>query len=214
MLRALPFIVFSFMSHHTLLDVSSEIQTTRKNKIIHILRWETFFLTIIYVLVGVVPYLHFGDEILKMKEGSNLLAYDFGCIPMIICNSLMILFLFISNILKFRPARDIVTCLLRDRYRESALWNAFSITALHILLIIISIFAIKLNIKLTLVCTLIGIICAPLISFILPFITYYKVFYSEQSKRNRVFFYLFLALLGIGIHVSPIIYVMTIIFND
>lgn len=212
-LPALPLIIFAFMSHHTLLDLASEIQRAKKHRVLYILRWDMFLLSLIVILIGIIPYTYFGSKLITFNYGNILLSYEFSRVPMIVCNSLIVIFVFVNNILKFKPAKDVVTCILRDSYRDSSLWNTIAITGLHLLQTITSCILVKMKIQLNSMCTVIAILSAPLIYLIFPFIAYHMVFYYDRLKTKRRIFYLLLAYIGLFINISVIGYMVLNLFR-
>lgn len=193
------------MSHHSLLELRAEIESTKKHKIRSILRWSLSILFLLYLLIGLIPYLYFGERLITFDYGNILLSYDFDKLPIIICNALVIIFVTIANILKFRPAKDIFTCMFRKTYRESTLWNAFSITMLQVLQTILSCLFVKMKISLSSVCYLISAFSVPLITIIFPFLAYHLTFYYDEKVSRRRVIYLLFMFIAIFIYISVLI---------
>lgn len=179
----------------------------------YILRWDMFLLSIIYILVGVVPYTYFGSKLITFNYGNILLSYEFSRVPMIICNTLIVIFVFVNNILKFKPAKDVVTCILRETYRDSNLWNIIAITGLHILQTIVSCIMVKMKVQLNSVCTVIAILSAPMIYLIFPFIAFHMIFFYDKQQRARRLSYLLLLFLGLFINISAVGYMVLNLFQ-
>lgn len=190
------------MSHHTLLELHSEIRKAKKHKIKKILAWNTILLSLIYISVGVAPYLYFGEKIITFKYGNILLCYQFSKGPMIICNSLVIIFVIVNNILKFKPAKEIFTCLFRKNYRESRLWNVFCISLMHVVQTLIACVVVQFKIELDTICFVLAGLTVPLIALVFPFLAYYLVFYYDESVKKRRFVYLGFVFIGIFVQVS------------
>ena len=201
------------MSHHTLLELHSEIQSTKRHKIRSILRWNIVLLSILYISIGVIPYMYFGGQIITFKYGNILLCYQFSKLPMIVCNSLVIIFVLITNILKFKPAKEIFTCIFRETYRDSTMWNFFSITLIHIFQTIISCIIVQTRFELSLICFFISGLTVPLITIVFPFLFYYMSFYYETRvmKRRRV--YLLFLFLGLFIQISVGSYIVILLIK-
>lgn len=200
------------MSHHTLLDIASEIQKTKKHKVMYILRWDMVLLFITYVLVGVIPYFYFGNKIVTFNYGNILLSYEFRRVPMIICNGMLAIFVFVNNILKFKPAKDVLTCILRESYRESDIWNFCIISLLHLAQTVASCLMVRVKVQLNTACAIISIFTLPLLYLIFPFIAYHMTFFYNEKKDLRRKFYLLLMFIGIFINVSAIGYILMIFF--
>ena len=194
-LHAFPILAFSIFSDNTLLDFANEIEFEKQKKIKKALKIKTVLIFILYLLVGIISYIRFGDELIYFHYGNILLSYEFNKKTIILSNIFIIIFISFHNILKFKPSKEILTLLLRKNYRDSKLWTFFSISIIQIIQICISCILIKLAVRSYFIFILIGVI-SPVFAFLLPFIFFHKVFYYDRRKnfeRRRGYFLLFLS---------------------
>lgn len=194
-LFALPIIIFAMVSNHTLLDFVKEIHQEKWKKIKRSLNIQKFTMLIIYLTTGLICYLKMGQELISFNYGNILLSYEFNQKTVIFCNILIVIYVASNNMLKFKPAKDILTVILRENYRESLLWNVIVISLIQILQVFVTCLLIKFGIKLHCLFFLIGILC-PIFSYVFPFVAFYKVFYFDVRYYKRRIFYcglLFLA---------------------
>ena len=187
-LFGLPIIIFAMVSNHTLLDFVKEIHQEKWKKIKHSLNIQKFTMLGIYLTVGLICYLKMGQELISLNYGNILLSYEFNKKTIIFCNILIVIYIAFNNLLKFKPAKDILTVILRENYRESLLWNVICISLIQILQISLTCLLVHYGIKLHCIFFLIGILC-PIFSYVFPFIAFYKVFYFDVRYRRRRIFY-------------------------
>lgn len=170
-------------------------------------------LLLMYLPMGIVPYLYFGDDIYNFGYGNILLSYEFAKTPIIVCNCLVTVFIVISNILKYKPAKEVLTCLLRKSYRDSGLWNGFIITCVHFLQTFVSCMVVSRKYTVYFVCYIISGLSAPIIIYIFPFLSYHMTFYFNQNYNHRRRLYLFFMFTGILFYVITICHVIVCLFE-
>lgn len=138
---------------------------------------------IVYLIVGLVCYLHFGEELLNFNYGNILLIFNLRSQVALIVNILAILYLCLSNITKYQPTKNILTILIRDKFRDSSLWNALSIFAMHLINTFVANYLISKDIKLHRIIYILGLF-SPILSFFIPFYSFLKVFQLSAYMKN------------------------------
>ncbi len=205
--------MFSMISNHNIIDFVKEIYLDKSHKINHSVNYFSLILPLIYLLIGSVCYIKFGFEMNNKIYENVLFAFNFHDSNQIICNFLIVTFLSLNNILKYKPTKDICTLLLRKRYRDSKLWNALVITLVHILHFTFCWLLINNGNWIDTLITFVGI-TGPISNFIFPLIAFHRIYYYDKRYDKMRYFNYVMLFTAIFLTISEIIFIIVAKFND
>ncbi len=209
-IRSLPLIVFGFMSSLTSIDILKETPFSHSNKIFHVIKLAPIVLGIVYCVIGLAGYFRFGNELTAFDCGNILLNAEFSRSPILLCNFLIAIFVGINGVLKFKPAKELITGMVRDSARDSKLWHYFVILTLHIAITTATCIVVSQRIRLHEFFAVIAGFTCPSICFVYPFVAFRRVFYFDQREKARRYCYNFLIYCGVFVNTTTI---GAIVFN-
>ena len=196
--------MFGFMSSLTPIDIFKETPFSQSNKILHVIKLEPIVLVLIYCIEGFAGYYKFGNELTAFDCGNILLNAEFSRSPILLCNFLIAIFVGINGVLKFRPTKELITGMVRDRARDSKLWHYFVIFTLHVVITTVTCIVVSQRVRLHEFFVVIAGFTAPSIAFVYPFIAFQRVFYFENREKSRRYFYYFLIYCGVFVNITTI----------
>jgi amino acid permease len=171
LLKMLSITTFAYTAHVQALSVANEVTVYSQPKMDMIIGTGIFLCGIVYVAVGLLGYIAFGDDV----EGNVILAYP-PTILVDLARIAMCGLVAISYPLMCKPGRDSFISLLKNsRYKESAETNttyySFTIGFLG-LSYIIALSVVNNPMALDLILSLIGATCSTVIAYIIPTLVY------------------------------------------
>jgi len=192
------------MSSLTPVDIFKETPFSQSDRIFDVIKAESISLCCIYLIVGFAGYYKFGNELTAFDCGNILLNSEFSKSPILFCNFLIVLFVCLNGVIKFKPAKELITGMVRDRARDSKLWHSFVVFSLHVVITSLTCVIISQRIPLHKFLIVIAGITGPLVYFVFPFVAFHRVFYFEKREAQRRYFYYFMTYLGVLINITTI----------
>jgi amino acid permease len=174
---------FAYTAHVQLLSVANEVTFYKQDKMDKITMTGILLCGIVYVCIGLIGYISFGDDV----DGNVILSYP----PTILVDLARIAIcglVAISYPLMCKPGRDSFTSLVRNsiysNYADSNfLYYGFT-TAFLFLSYIIALSLVNNPNALDLILSLIGCTCSTIIAYIVPTLVYSRLHPESHCKRT------------------------------
>jgi hypothetical protein len=200
----MPLLVFGFMSSLTPVDIFKETPFSQSDKIFSVIKLETIVLAFIYLIVGFAGYYKFGNELTAFDCGNILLNSEFSKSPILLCNFLIVFFVCVNGVTKFKPAKELITGMLRERSRDSKLWHYLVVIILHISITGITCLVISMRVPLHKFIIIIAGFTGPCVYFVYPFVAFHRTFYFDKRENIRRYIYYGMIYIGVFINISTI----------
>ena len=158
----------------------------------------------IYIIMGAAGYYKFGADLTTYNYDNILVNAAFSRSPLVLCNFLLVFFVCVNGVLKFKPAKDLITGILRENQRDSDIWHCLIITILHLSQTIMTCLIIYYRISVRNVLILVAGITGPAVYFVFPFLLFHKTFYYDKRFNKKRYFFYGLMVLAVFVNVITI----------
>jgi amino acid permease len=196
--------VYAFMNGLTPIDILRETPLGQSDKIFGVLKLGPVITILVYSVIGLAGYSRFGSELTAFDCGNILMNSELSRSPILLCNFLIVFFVCISIVLRFRPAKELITGIVRERARDSKLWHCIVVMLVHVGITAAACVVIRLRVPLHEFFTVLAGFTCPAVSFIYPLVAFQRVFYYDSREKTRRSCYYVLIYLGVFINVSTI----------
>ena len=154
----------------------------------------------VYLIFGIAGYSRYGNDLSYYDSGIILLNPEFSNSPYLYCNLLVVLFVMISQIVNFKPQKNILTFLFRKREEDGVIWHYTSILSLHCIQVFIACIIIYGGLKMHRFVLFAYGLFTPFVKYVFPLIVYNKCFYAEKKYMFRRGMYYLIMIVGFFIN--------------